>query len=230
MCGAPSDESVVVVLSAGDLGLEDLVELGGEFGMGGDVEGDFASIRDPVEVAPDFAAEEGCGLLVFGKSAEGGDGSGKDGEVSGVFVGGVVSVDGLGSGLCEEGDELVSELALAGGAFEVRGGVGELELGGVLTEIGGLNLFAVAEFFDVGIGVVGEGAGARGAASVGAGDTGEPVTRFLVAGDDAVIGHELEVVLMSANAEVGGAREGFGEVFVVRDVRRHEGMGWQTFL
>ena len=93
--GATADDGVMVVFSTRDLGLEDLVELGGEVGISRDVEGDFVSIGDPVEVAPDFATKKGGGLLVFGKSSQGGDGGGEDGEVRGMLVGGVVGINGV---------------------------------------------------------------------------------------------------------------------------------------
>ena len=195
--------------------------------MGRDVEGDFVGVGNPVEIAPDFATEKGGGLLFFRERTERGDGGGEDGKVGGVFVGGIVSVDGVGRSLLEEGGELVAEVALTGGAFEVAGGMTELVLGGIVSEVGGLVLLAMAQVFHGGIAVIGEGAGAGRAAAVGAGDAGEPVTRFLVATDDAVIGHKLEVVLMGTNGEVSSAGECFGKGAAVGDVRRHKGRGWQ---
>ena len=113
-------------------------------------------------------------------------------------------------------------------ALKMTGGVTELVLNSVLTEVGCLNLFAVPQLFHGLIAVVGKGAGARGAAAIGASDSGEPLARFLVASDDAMIGHEFEVVLMRADAEVGGAGESFGEIAFVWDVRGHGRLGWQT--
>ena len=50
------------------------------------------------------------------------------------------------------------------------------------------------------------GAAARAAGAVGAGDAAEPVVVAGEAVEDAVEGHELEIVLMGADAEVGDAR------------------------
>lgn len=91
-------------------------------------------------------------------------------------------------------------------------------LGVVLAEVGGVDLFLVANLDHLFVGMVGEGSGAGGAGAIGAGDSGEPATRVLVAGGDAVVGHEFEVVGMSADGEVGGAGEGGFGVGAVGDV------------
>ena len=62
-------------------------------------------------------------------------------------------------------------------------------------------------------------AGPRAAASVGDGHASEPAVGPIVAGEDAMEGHELEVILVGTDAEVGGAADG---VWAGLAVRSHE--------
>ena len=216
---APDGE--VVAFPAREWGSEVGAEGFGEIVYGADVEEDFVGVGHPVESAPDFAAEDLSGSDSRVELAEGFDGRGSDGEVGGVLVGGVVGVDDFGLSDLEDGEEFVGE-GRVGRVFDDAAGVAELVLGGVLAGGGRGVLFLVADFLHLLVGEVGEGADTGAAGAVGAGDAAEPEVGVVIAGDDAVVGHELEVVVVGADAEVGDAGEGGWLVGAVGDEKGHD--------
>lgn len=76
-------------------------------------------------------------------------------------------------------------------------------------------LFADALHFIVGD--LGVEPGARATRAIGAGDAGKPGVVLGEAGFDAVVGEELEVVLVRSDREMGGAGECFFFGSAVRD-------------
>lgn len=215
-----SDDGVVVVLPASDLREEDVIECLGKFGIGGDVEGDLVFIRNPIKVAPDFAAEELFGMLFLGQGTKRREGGSEDPEVAGVLVGRAVGVD---RGRAGELDD-VGELCGQGDVywiFDPGGGMTELILSAILASVSSVDLFLVANFPHLLITVFCEGAGAGGPSAVGAGHPCKPLLGAVVAGGNSVESHELEIVLVSADAEVSGAGQGLGESRLVGNVRSH---------
>lgn len=202
----------VVGFGVFDLGLVGGDKLPREFGVGVGWERQF--VGEPVEGAPDFAAEDFCREFVGGEFSEGAEGVAEDRDVGVVFVGGVVEVEGLefwGGG--EDGLEVGGDVGVAR-VFGGGAGVGELDLGGVFSEVGGLSLFVAAGCRDGG--VVGAG---------GDDDAGEVFFGVLVALGDAVVGHDFDVVGVGGDAEVGGACEGVGGRQLVGDVDVGGGLG-----
>lgn len=95
---------------------------------------------------------------------------------------------------------MVDELGACLGVFDGCAGEAELVDEAVLADFGGLALFFEAGRLHLLVGVVGVFARAGAAASVGAGDAAEPGVFLLIAGADAVVGHEFEVVLVGSDA------------------------------
>ena len=104
-----------------------------------------------------------------------------------------------------------------GGVFHDAARVVELEHRAVAPDGGRGVLLAPAHGLHP---LIGEGrirAGACAAGAVRAGHAAEPLSVAVVAGEDAVEGHEFEIVLMRADAEMrdarqrGGGREAVGD-------------------
>ena len=209
VCGLAGDDGLGVVFTARDLGIERGVELFGELRVGAGVEGDFLFVVEPIEVAPDFAGVEFAGACVGREAAAGFEGSLANGEVGGVFVGGVMGVANFGLAL----KEAVFELGDAGlavlGIFDGGAGVVEAFDEAVLREVGGADLFLLSAGDKLGVAIIGVGAGAGTTRAVGADDAAKPGKVLLVACADSVVGHELEVVGVGADGEVGATGKGF---------------------
>ena len=143
------------------------------------------------------------------EAAAGFEGGMANGDMSRVFVGGVVGVANFG--LCFE--ESVFELGDAdlagGGIFDGVAGMVEAFDEAVLPEVGGADLFLLTAGDEIRVAVFRVGARAGTAGSVGTNDTAKPGEVLLVAGADAVVGHELEVVRVRADGEVGTTGKGF---------------------
>jgi hypothetical protein len=92
----------------------------------------------------------------------------------------------------------------------------------VLADLGRIALLFGTDGFHLIVCLIRIGAGASTTAAVRASDPAKPSTILLVAGGDAVKGHEFEVVLMRADPKVGGARLRFGGA----DVIRYKEIGW----
>ena len=77
----------------------------------------------------------------------------------------------------------------------------------------------------LGVRLTSKGSGASATATICAGDPTKPRAILTIAGGDAMKGHKFQVVLVRANAEVGGARLCFGGTDLVRnkevDIRVH---------
>ena len=207
--GLTADDGLVVVFPAGDLGIETGVELVGEFREGAGIEGDFFVVVEPVEVAPEFTGVEFAWAGVGREAAARLEGGAANCEVGGMFVGGVVGVADFGLGFEEPVFEL-RDAGLAGfGIFDGLAGMVEAFDEAVLPEVGGADLFLVTGLDHLGVGIIRVGAGAGTAGAVGAEDATEPGEVLLVAGTDAVVCHELEVVRVSADREMGTTGVGF---------------------
>jgi len=122
----------------------------------------------------------------------------------GVLVGQVVRVDHLGVRRAQQGDQIVHRIAV-GPILDGAAGVVQEHVRGVLADEGGLLLLADAHQAHLLVGVVGVQARARRASPVGDGDAGQPAVVALVALQDAIHGHDLDVVLVGGDGQVRGA-------------------------
>ena len=218
-----TDDGEIVAFSSADLGGKETIDLGGEGVVSADVVSDFLLIEHPIEAAPDFATVDGFGAERMWEGSNRLNDWDDYGDMGGMFVGGIMGVDDVGGGGDEDLGEVFLEAEIGGIAGD-GAGVAELEHGGVVAEASGGTLFGAAfgDHFGIGEGSIGTGAGAAGA--VGAGDATEPLGGAIEAGDDAVKGHEFEIVLMGADSEMGDSGEGGGERLVVGDINFCRGM------
>ena len=122
-----------------------------------------------------------------------------------VFIRRIVGVNDLGAGSFEDGFEIIFQGGI-GRAFHRAAGVAELEHRRISADQGGGVLFLRAYFHHGLIGDTGIRAGAGTACAVGAGDAAEPFVPPGEAFEDAVEGHEFEIVLMGSDPEMGNAR------------------------
>ena len=88
----------------------------------------------------------------------------------------------------------------------------------ILAHEGGLLLFQAPDAAHLDVGVLGVQAVARAARAVGHHDAEEPLVRLTEAGQDAVQGHDFQVVLMSGNGHVRGARQRGSRRHAIRNV------------
>ena len=151
----------------------------------------------------------GLRALRAGQGADGLDDGDEDREVCAVFVGRVVGVHEARLRGGEDGREVGYE-ARIGAVLHHAARVVELEHGGVAPERGGRALLLAAHGHHLRIGEIREFPLPRAARAIRAGHAAEPLRGALVTRGDAVKGHEFQVILMRANAEVRDAREGVG--------------------
>ena len=196
----------VVALAAGDLRVEQADERREQALAGADVEHDLVVVLHPVQVAPDLAAEHALRALVLRQQADGLQHRDHHADVRVVLVGGVVGVDDLGLDDLQQRGELIAQRRV-GRVLDHLAGVAELQHRLVVARVRGLVLLVDAHRRHLLVGVVGVRADAGAAAAVGAGDAAEALVLLQVALGDAVVGHDLEVVLVGADAEVGDVRE-----------------------
>ena len=218
-----SGDGEIVAFATADLGIEHSQQLGSEGGVAAGIEGDFVGIDHPVEVAPDFAAEDAVRAVFRGKSAQGFQAAKEHGHVGVVFVGGVVEVNHPGAAAVEDGGEIGLHAGVAG-RFDVGTGVGELELDGVAAELGGFALLFAADGLHLFVVELQKRAGARGAGAIGHDDASEGFAGVVEAVGDAGMRHNLDVVLVGRDAEVGDTGEGGGGQFVAFR-QKHVGIG-----
>jgi hypothetical protein len=99
---------------------------------------------NPIEIAPYFAAVDLFGLSGGGKFLERFQTGEENADMSLVAIGRVVEVEDLGASSFEDFDEICHDggpIGLADGSA----GVAELKNGGVVSEVGGVMLFSLAE-------------------------------------------------------------------------------------
>ena len=209
---AAAKDSEVVAFATGDLRVEDTVERGRQVVAGAHIVNDLFGITHPVEIAPDFAAVDDLGTLFRRQGAHRLDGGHGHADVGVVFVGGIVGVNHARAGGAQHFEQVVAQ----------RGAVRVLNRGARVVELDHRSelangrsevLFLAANCLHLVIGKLRVGTGARTAGAIGAGHPGEPLAVILITGENAVEGHELEVVLVGADAEMGDARQsrGFGK-------------------
>src|SRR5208283_3752795 len=93
----------------------------------------------------------------------------------------------------------------------------QLDLNAVAAESRGPTLLAAADVLHLLVADPGEAPGARAAGAVGDDDARKPPVVATEASGDAVVGHDFHIVLVGANAKVGGAGERGGRI----KARRH---------
>jgi len=133
-----------------------------------------------------------------------------------VFIGGIMRVHDARPGCAQDRDQVIPQCSAAR-VFYGSAGVVEMDHGAVMADLRGAVLFIGADRAHFSIGAFFVGAGACAACAIRTGDAAKPFRDAVVAGDDAVEGHELEIILMRADAEMGDARERIGLRSAVRD-------------
>ena len=133
-----------------------------------------------------------------------------------VLVGEVVRVHHPRLGRGEDRPQVGGVVAVARLLY-FRAGKIKLRHEGILRDNRRLALLLGAHGLHLLVGVVGVLVGARTAGTVGDRHATEPLLRLLVAGEDAVQRHHLEVVLVRADAEVGRAAKRLVWLGVVGD-------------
>ena len=199
----------VVALAAADLRIEHPHQRGGDVGAGADAgstclssSGSQSRSRQTSQPYTFF------GLHPVAHRAQRRDGAQRDRHVGIVLVGRVVQVDVLGLRRPRRIASRSSTTAVSFGFFTSRAGEGELDLAGVLAHVGGLALLEHAHLLHLLVGVIAVDTGARAAGAVGHHHAGEPLVLAAEALGDAVVGHDLDIVLVRGDAEMRGAREG----------------------
>jgi len=134
-----------------------------------------------------------------------------------VLVSRVVEVHDLGSGAVEDrlqiNDHVVARGVLDHGALKA-----ELDLARIIADQRRLPLLEDPDLSYFFIRVLAVGAGPRAAAAVGHGDAAEPGGFLVEAMEDAVQRHELDVVLVCADREVGRAAKSLADGRPVRNI------------
>ena len=228
----PADDGEVVAFPASDLRGEDFVQGLGEFRTLRDGHRGLLGVHQPVEVTPDFTAVDFLRTVGLGQTAERFQAAEGAPDMRVMLVGEVMEIDDLRSAGFEEAEEVIADDRLAGVTYRFAR-MAELSHEAVLADHCGGVLLADTFRGDLVVGPILELAGAGASAPVGDGHSAEPAILLVVAGEDAMEGHELQVVLVGADAEVGRPTEGFrgGEPVrdheagarVERDHRRREG-------
>ena len=101
-------------------------------------------VGNPIEIAPDFATIDLFGSRRLGQLSKGFEASEENADMSLVPIGRVVEVEDLGTSGFEDFDEICHDggpVGLADGGA----GMAELKNGGVVSEVGGVMLFFLAE-------------------------------------------------------------------------------------
>ena len=127
--------------------------------------------------------------------------------MSGVSIGRIVKVENLGAG----GFEDFHQIGHDGGSVGLKDsstGVRELNDRGVVAEFGGLALLFFSNFDELGIGGLGEWAGAWSARAIGDDHAGKAIFGVLQAGSDAREGEDFQVVGMGTDSQMSGGGEG----------------------
>lgn len=224
----PTFHREVVALPAGDLRIKDAVERGDEAVVAAHVESDLLAVGHPVETPPDFAAEELGGALVCGERANPPDHFGEHRDMRAMLVGRVVGIDDRRSSGGENCREIFDGI-LAIGILDLGAWVAELSHESVTAHDGGLLLLLCTHPVHLGVAVVGVGTAPRAARPVRAGDPPEPLIPVLETGEDAMRRHELEIILMSTDAQMSHSCRRFGhggivgnEKAVARMAKLHE--------
>jgi hypothetical protein len=99
---------------------------------------------NPIEIAPYFATVDLFGLSGGGKFLERFQAGEENTDMSLVTIGRVVEVEDLGTSGFEDFDEICNNGGPVGSA-DGSAGMAELKNGGVVSEVGGVMLFFLAE-------------------------------------------------------------------------------------
>ena len=144
--------------------------------------------------------------------------------MSGVFVRQIMGVDHLRSGCFQDGEEVLYRRRV-GGILHGAARVIELNHGGILPDHRGLLLFTAAHGAHLIVGVVLVEARAGTPRPVGAGYPPEPLVVLPVTGLDSVKGHELKIILVGSDPQVGNPGKRDLDGLAGRDVNRGAGTG-----
>lgn len=205
--GAASAGGGEVVAFAVHLGTEDTEKGRTEFGGRRASKADHLLGRDPVEIAPNLAAEDFARAIGRRELAEGLEAGEENGHMGFVAVSGVVEVEDLGFCRPENLKQVGGQSASARTA-DFGTGMSELENGGIPTQASRLFLLIPAGFDEVMRGKFFRGTRAGGSGAIGSDDAGKAEIFLPADGADAGKGHDLQVVRVGADAEMGGGGEG----------------------
>jgi len=222
--GAASAGGGEVVAFAVHLGAKDPEQGRAEVGGGGTGQTDHPFRRNPVEIAPDFAAVDFGGTIGGRELAEGREAGEKHSNVGFMAIRGVVEIDDFGFCVLENLKQIGGQ-GVSARATNFGAGVGELENGGIIAQNSRISLlfppgfdeFSRRKFFR------GTGAGRPGA--VGGDDTGEAEIFLAAAGADAGKGHDFQIIRMGTDTEMGGGGEGRCEIAPAGNEKVGVGLG-----
>ena len=140
-----------------------------------------------------------------------------------MFIGGIVSIDHTRLGRTQHGDQIVAQCsllsALHGGTRVVK-----LDHGSVLANLRSKVLLLSSDGPYLLIAISGIGSDSCAASAICACHAAEPFRILLIASEDAMEGHEFEVVLMRSNAKMGNSGKCFGSNFSVRNEKLGGGL------
>ncbi|MDZ7733616.1 MAG: hypothetical protein U5R31_11450 [Acidimicrobiia bacterium] len=143
------------------------------------------------------------GTALVGQPSDGPDHPQGHRGVGEVPVGEVVGVEGARAARVDQRDEVVDPVALAG-ISQRSAGVVELDHRAVGADVGRLLLLAPSERGHLVVGHTGERPRARASGAVAAHDAREPTIHRPLALGDGCDGHDLEIVLVGADAQISG--------------------------
>jgi hypothetical protein len=124
-----------------------------------------------------------------------------------VLVRQVVQVDELRPGRAQDALQILDHRSLIW-IFYLSAGEAELDLAGVLAHISRFALLRQAHLLHLFIGRIAVNAGSRAAGAIGRHHAREPFLFPAKTLGDAVVGHDLDVVLVRGDGEVRGACQG----------------------
>ena len=213
-----------VIAFAVHLGAKNPEQGRAEVGGGGTGQTDHPFRRNPVEIAPDFAAVDFGGTIGGRKLAEGREAGEKHSNVGFMAIRGVVEIDDFGFCVLKNLKQVGGQ-GVSARATNFVAGVGELEDGGIPAQNSRISLLFPPVFDEFSRGKFFRGTGAGRPGAVGGDDTGETEIFLAAAGADAGKGHDFQIIRMGTDTEMGGGGEGRCEIAPAGNEKVGVGLG-----
>ena len=198
---AAAKHTKVIALATGDLRIKHAIESGREVVARADIVNDFFVIAHPVEIAPHLAAMHSLRALLGGQCAHCLNRRDGHADVRVVFVGRIVRVDHSRPGSAQLLDQSIAQRR-ALRILDRRAREIQLHHRAKLADPRRKLLLLTPDILHLRIGEALIRSGARTARTIRASHAAKPLALVLITRKDAVKGHELEVVLMRADAEM----------------------------